>query len=200
MDLSKAKTFFTRTCKNRPGRPSTEYYFILDTAKEMAMVESNEQGRAIRKYFIEVEKKSRQPKSQLEILQGAVNQLVLKDQRLTAIEDDNKQLREENQVLKHRIDNFDHVNVIGDKKQRLNAMIRKYAAQNGIRFDQAYRDFRQAYNAAYNTNLKLLMSHYEYKTDKKKVSMPEYLAAVDRLDDGIRVADKLLNQAGREAR
>jgi anti-repressor protein len=41
------------------GRPRKEYYFKMDAAKELAMVENNEQGKAIRKYFIEIEKKSR---------------------------------------------------------------------------------------------------------------------------------------------
>ena len=39
------------------GRPSTEYILKLDTAKEIAMVENNEQGSKARKYFIEVEKR-----------------------------------------------------------------------------------------------------------------------------------------------
>lgn len=41
------------------GRPSTEYHLSLDMAKELAMVENNEKGREIRRYFIRIEKKFR---------------------------------------------------------------------------------------------------------------------------------------------
>ena len=41
-------------------RPQTDYYLIIDMAKELCMIENNEQGKCIRKYFIEVEKRYRE--------------------------------------------------------------------------------------------------------------------------------------------
>lgn len=46
--------------KGRGGHNKVEYHITLDMAKELAMVERNEQGRAIRRYFIECEKKLQQ--------------------------------------------------------------------------------------------------------------------------------------------
>lgn len=45
---------------SQPGRPTIEYILSLDAAKELSMVEGNEQGKKARLYFIEVEKRFRQ--------------------------------------------------------------------------------------------------------------------------------------------
>ena len=43
----------------RGGHNRKDYHLTIDTAKELAMVEHNEKGRQIRRYFIECEKKLR---------------------------------------------------------------------------------------------------------------------------------------------
>ncbi|MGT3282566.1 antA/AntB antirepressor family protein, partial [Yersinia enterocolitica] len=45
-------SFFQNGKKPQGGRPIKDYHLTLDTAKELAMVERNEKGRQIRRYFI----------------------------------------------------------------------------------------------------------------------------------------------------
>lgn len=50
------RSFSPKSEKPQGGRRSTEYHLSLDMAKELSMVENNEQGRAARRYFIAMER------------------------------------------------------------------------------------------------------------------------------------------------
>lgn len=60
-DATEGEDFQTFAKKLAKGRPTQEYIIKLDTAKEMAMLERNEKGKQVRRYFIEVEKKHNRP-------------------------------------------------------------------------------------------------------------------------------------------
>lgn len=42
------------------GKPRTDYHLSLDMAKELAMIENNDIGRQVRRYFIQAEKELRE--------------------------------------------------------------------------------------------------------------------------------------------
>jgi len=48
--------------KPKGGRPTSEYALTLDMAKELGMVENNERGRMVRRYFIDCERKAKAPR------------------------------------------------------------------------------------------------------------------------------------------
>ena len=43
-----------------PGKQRTDYHLTLDMAKELAMVENNDQGRQVRRYFNAMERQARE--------------------------------------------------------------------------------------------------------------------------------------------
>lgn len=66
------------------GRPAIDYIIKLDTAKEMAMLERNEKGKQVRRYFIQIEKKYKE--SALDNLSPELRAVIVVDKRITNVE------------------------------------------------------------------------------------------------------------------
>lgn len=94
---------FVKGDKNGFGNKTIiEYYLTLDTAKEIAMIENNEMGRKIRRYFIEVEKRYRTivevPQNIFDFMRLAINQIEANEKEIQNVklltENNTKQIQE----------------------------------------------------------------------------------------------------------
>jgi phage regulator Rha-like protein len=129
----------------------------------------------------------------LQMLSPQLQALVALELRQKQLEKELEEAKKQVTAVQHRLDNIDRIDTIGDLRQRLNRMIQRYARQNGIPFNYAWKDFVQAFNTAYRTNLELRRQNYINKTGKD-VSRPQFLEEMGLLEDAIRVADKMLNR------
>jgi phage anti-repressor protein len=109
-----------------------DYHLTINTAKEIAMVENNEQGRKVRRYFIEVETRARQPAprqmSQAELTAAiAQNQVELERKVNTALEVATEASRQINTAL----DTFTSM-MEKDWKKAMNSKMREICKENGL--------------------------------------------------------------------
>ncbi len=185
---------FTNSGENlKGGRPRLEYIVTLDMAKELAMVENNEMGMKIRRYFIEVERRFRQQQTPRTI----EDLIIMQAQSVKELKEQVAHQQQALEMVSHRVDTLDLTNIEGDARQRLSAMIRKYAFSQGVNFSTAWKHFDQSFNFAYRRNIGLMITHHANRLGKptSKVTRPEVLEAYGMLEDALRVADKMLNRA-----
>ena len=88
-----------------------EYYLTIDTSKEICMIENNEIGRNIRRYFIKVEKRYRNiinagnsTNQLINIMQNAIDYMRENNIRVDNLEIGLTEVREEVKELKSKID------------------------------------------------------------------------------------------------
>lgn len=68
------------------GQTKKDHIIKLDTAKEMAMLERNEKGKQVRRYFIQVEKKYKEKSTDLSDLSVELQAIIMHDKKIQRIE------------------------------------------------------------------------------------------------------------------
>lgn len=138
LDFIENEDFFISLGKSSGGRPSQEYFLRIDSAKEVAMVEHTEQGRAVRQYFIEIEKRYRQkqPQTQAEMM-------LMFAQRFVDQEREIKELKTSVIETNEKIDNVSNIMTLNPKDWRseVNKIVNSIGFKLGS--DASYQDIRK---------------------------------------------------------
>ena len=101
-------SFSLKNEKPSGGRPVKEYYLTIDTSKEICMIENNETGRRIRKYFIEVEKRYKEiidnPANIFDFMRLALDQIEKNEHEISEVRKIALINREDIKEIKSKID------------------------------------------------------------------------------------------------
>lgn len=89
-DFIRFDNFIKGDKKGYGNKTLIEYYLTIDTAKEICMIENNQVGKKIRKYFIETEKRYREiiekPTNIFDFMRLALDQIEENENRITKVE------------------------------------------------------------------------------------------------------------------
>lgn len=168
-DARKNKDFESFSQKNeKGGRPKTEYIIKLDIAKEMAMLERNEKGKQVRRYFIKIEKKYKESKQSPLTLQQQI-QLVAKGtdelyQKVDAVTDEVYSVKKELQDFKETLP------LLPEDADRISDAVKKRGVEIlGGKKSPAYNDkgLRMRLYINFYSNLKYNFNVRSYKSIKR---------------------------------
>ena len=190
--------FIERTYKQAGNGKEVKRYDITKKGCEMVANKlTGEKGILFTAEYVErfnQMEQEQKPMTELEILQGSINQLVEQNKRLSRVEMKQEEQDRQMSHINTSIEVLNGVCTEGTKRDRLNAMVRAYANKAGLTYPTAWHKFCEAFNFAFHTNIGLLITNYMKKQAiNKKMSTPVYLEAAERLDDALRVAEKMLN-------
>ncbi len=146
--------FQTFSKKIEKGRPSVDYIIKLDTAKEMAMLERNEKGKQVRRYFIQVEKKYKGAKSGLADLSPQLQLLINMEMK-------QKEHDQKLEVLDNKVESIKEVVALRPNAWRkessniINKIAQKLGGYEHIKLirEESYRTLEERMHVALNTRL-----------------------------------------------
>lgn len=153
-DATENEDFESFSQKNeKGGRPKTEYIIKLNTAKEMAMLERNEVGKNVRKYFIQVEEKYKE--NLFDGISTELRAVLVVDKRVTAVEQKVDHLENTMNIdyaQQKQLKNFASeivISALGGKEARAY----RYKAEDGTKISsQCFSRFWHDFNDYFNIN------------------------------------------------
>ena len=135
-----------------------------------------------------------QQKTQLTTADLFLQNALLMKQLETKQQEQQKAIDRQQGILEKQQSELNTLNNVctkGTKRQKLNNLVRSYANTHGVQYADAWNLFKEMYNNAYHTNLKLQKTNYCKRNNIKKMSIPIFLEKTNQLDDALRVAEKM---------
>lgn len=146
------------------GQLKKDHIIKLDTAKEMAMLERNEKGKQVRRYFIEVEEKYKESKTgefdysnlspELQRVWAIVN-------AQTKIELEQKRQADKIDKVETTVQNMKEIftEPIADWKAEINARVREISIKSGIEYRELWSKLYGELEVTAHTNLSRLQQN-----------------------------------------
>lgn len=176
---------FSKNLEN--GGRTKEYIIKLDTAKEMAMLERNEKGKQVRRYFIQIEKKYKE--NSLADLSPELRAIIVVDKRITKVEKKVEQLEKDIPLYGSEADELcNHVKrkgveMLGGKQSNSYKDSKVRAAVYTDIYNQIKREFGLFDDKGRYTSYKALKRRYIYDAHElvDTYELPTYL--LERVSD-----------------
>lgn len=161
-----------------------DHFLKINMAKELTMIENNEKGRVLRKYFIDCENKWNSPEMILmkaNQIQGRMIENYKKE-----LDEIKLELEYKNEIIEGITNDID----VYRKKDILNRVVRKAGANFRNRWSELYK----VYEETYHVNLKARREGFDKKQILKKdrcKSVLEYALNFGHIDNLYNIALKL---------
>lgn len=181
-DATEDEEFQVFTKKIVKGRPTLEYIIKLDTAKEMAMLERNEKGKQVRRYFIEVEKKYKQTGSVEKTLAQFIRQQTEFNQKmLSLMETQTPQIESREPVQSTATNPFNpNKDLVKERLAKLNELVTEVQELHGLKRNMTLHFLYDTIAEDCDTNLNSYLTVYRTETGNKEASVLHVIAASDR--------------------
>ena len=179
------------------GGGKQEYIIKLDTAKEMAMLERNEKGKQVRRYFIEVEKKYKQTGSVEKTLAQFIRQQTEFNQKmLSLMETQTPQIESREPVQSTATNPFNpNKDLVKERLAKLNGLVTEVQELHNLKRNMTLHFLYDTIAEDCDTNLNSYLTVYRTETGNKEASVLHVIAASDRFyEQALKCFDYAINR------